>query len=51
MILYFCFLIAILVVVTLLYEFCKVCPIIYAVTVNTLPSHRLVSSHCKTNVT
>ena len=39
MVLYYCLLIAILVVVALLYELCKVCTIHYTVTVNTNPSH------------
>jgi hypothetical protein len=38
-ILYFYFLIAILVVVALLYELCKVCLIHYTITINTNPSH------------
>ena len=40
MVLYSCFLVAILVVVALSYELCKVCIIHYAVTVNANPSHR-----------
>jgi hypothetical protein len=39
-ILYYCFLIAILVIVALLYELCKVSTIHYAVTINANPSHR-----------
>ena len=37
MILYCCFLIAVLVIVTLFYKVCEVCSIHYTVTVNTLP--------------
>jgi hypothetical protein len=37
-------LIAVFVIVALLYEVCKVCPIHYTVTVNTFPSH-LFSYH------
>jgi hypothetical protein len=43
-VLYSGFLVAILVVVALLYELCKVCLIHYTVTVNTNPSHLLLTS-------
>jgi hypothetical protein len=44
MVLYLRFLVAILVVVALLYELCKVCLIHYTVTINTHPFHFLLIS-------